>query len=78
MSGVRYLCGDDFTKADYLEVTRRLERQDGHAFARAIEALLPGQVCCVPSYQLSSPTPTTVGLGDSFVGGFIAALVEGP
>jgi ADP-dependent phosphofructokinase/glucokinase len=78
MSGVRYLHGDDFTKADYLSVRRRLQRQDGHLFAQAIEALLPGQVSCVPSYHLSSPTPTTVGLGDSFVGGFIAALVEEP
>jgi ADP-dependent phosphofructokinase/glucokinase len=78
MSGVRYLHGDDFTKADYLSVRRRLQRQDGHLFAQAIEALLPGQVSCVPSYHLRSPTPTTVGLGDSFVGGFIAALVEEP
>jgi ADP-dependent phosphofructokinase/glucokinase len=78
MSGIRYLYGDDFSKADYLDVSRRLQRQDGLTFARAIEALLPGQVCCVPSYHLSSPTPTTVGLGDSFVGGFIAALVEAP
>jgi ADP-dependent phosphofructokinase/glucokinase len=78
MSGVRYLYGDDFTKADYLSMRRRLQRQDGHVFAEALEALLPGQVSCVPSYHLSSPTPTTVGLGDSFVGGFIAALVEEP
>jgi ADP-dependent phosphofructokinase/glucokinase len=78
MSGVRYLYGDDFTKSDYLEVSRRLHRQDGRDFARAIEALLPGQVCCVPSYHLSSPTPTTVGLGDSFVGGFITALIQAP
>jgi ADP-dependent phosphofructokinase/glucokinase len=78
MSGVRYLYGDDFTKADYLSMRRRLQRQDGHVFAEALEALLPGHVSCVPSYHLSSPTPTTVGLGDSFVGGFIAALVEEP
>jgi ADP-dependent phosphofructokinase/glucokinase len=78
MSGVRYLYGDEFTRADYLNLSRRLKRHDGETFARAIEALLPGQVCCVPSYHLSSPTPTTVGLGDSFVGGFIAALVGAP
>ena len=76
MSGVRYLYGDAFTHADYLGLSRRLKRHDGHTFAQRIEALLPGQVCCVPSYHLNSPTPTTVGLGDSFVGGFIAALVE--
>jgi ADP-dependent phosphofructokinase/glucokinase len=78
MSGVRYLHGDDFTEADYQAVKRRLQRQDGLIFAQAIESLLPGQVCCVPSYHLRSQSPTTVGLGDSFVGGFIAALVEAP
>ncbi len=78
MSGVRYLHGDDFTRADYVEVSRCLQHQGGHAFAQAIEALLPGQVCCVPSYHLSTRTPTTIGLGDAFVGGFISALVEAP
>jgi ADP-dependent phosphofructokinase/glucokinase len=76
MSGVRYLYGDDFTKDNYLEVSRRVHRPDGRAFARAIEVLLQGQVCCVPTYHLSTATPTTVGLGDSFVGGFIAALID--
>lgn len=78
MAGARYLHGDEFTKTEYLEVSRHLQRQDGHTFARAIEALLPGAVSCVPSYHLSSAATTTVGLGDSFVGGFIAALAEAP
>jgi ADP-dependent phosphofructokinase/glucokinase len=78
MSGARYLHGDDFTEADYREVSQRLPRQDGRTSAAAIEALLPGQVCCEPAYHVSSPTPTTVGLGDSFVGGFLSALVEPP
>jgi hypothetical protein len=33
-------------------------------------------VCCVPAHVLVSETPTTVGLGDTFVGGFVAALRE--
>jgi ADP-dependent phosphofructokinase/glucokinase len=78
MSGVRYLHGDNFTRAEYEEVRRGRQRADGHAFAQAIEALLPGQVCCVPSYDLGSSTPTTVGLGDAFVGGFIAAIIAAP
>jgi ADP-dependent phosphofructokinase/glucokinase len=78
MSGVRYLHGDDFTRADYEEVGRRRQHPDGQTFSQAVEALLPGQVCCVPSYHLSTRTPTTIGLGDAFVGGFISALVEAP
>jgi ADP-dependent phosphofructokinase/glucokinase len=77
MSGARYLFGDQFTGADYAAVRRGRRREDGRAFAQRLESLLPGQVCCEPSYRLSSAKPTTVGLGDSFVGGFIAALVPG-
>lgn len=75
-AGARYLHGDDVTEADLRALTSNLRRPDGEAFARAIEALLPGEVCCVPSFELSSPAPTTVGLGDCFVGGFIAPLAR--
>ncbi|MEA9985929.1 ADP-dependent glucokinase/phosphofructokinase [Subtercola sp. RTI3] len=34
-------------------------------------------IVCIPAFQLDDPTPTTIGLGDSFVGGFIAALRRG-
>ena len=75
-AGARYLHGDEVTEADRRALASNPRRPDGEAFARAIEALLPGEVCCVPSFALSSPAPTTVGLGDCFVGGFIAALAE--
>jgi ADP-dependent phosphofructokinase/glucokinase len=78
MSAVRYLYGDEFTLADYQEISRQTQHEKGLRFAGSIESLLPGLVCCVPAFRLSSPSPTTVGLGDSFVGGFIAALVQEP
>ena len=78
MSGARYMRGDDFTEADFVHVGGRAQHGDGKAFASAIEDLLPGRICCVPAHQLTSPTPTTVGLGDTFVGGFVAALVGSP
>jgi ADP-dependent phosphofructokinase/glucokinase len=31
-------------------------------------------VCAVPALVLRTATPTTIGLGDTFVGGFVAAL----
>jgi sugar/nucleoside kinase (ribokinase family) len=33
-------------------------------------------VRCIPGFRLDVAEPTTVGLGDSFVGGFLAALVR--
>jgi ADP-dependent phosphofructokinase/glucokinase len=78
VAGARYVHGDAFTEADYLEALAGPGNERGAAFARRLERLLPGEVCCVPSLRLAAPTPTTVGLGDSFVGGFIAALSQAP
>lgn len=75
MASTRYLCGDDFTEADYRAVARRPDQPPGAEFAREIEARLPGLVRCQPAKLLESTHPTTVGLGDTFVGGFLAAWV---
>ncbi len=74
MAGARYLHGDVMSEADYRAVSGNPRHPGGREFAVALEARLPDQVCCVPALVLSSPAPTTVGLGDAFVGGFIAAL----
>jgi len=74
MAAARYRHGDDFTETEYLAVKHGPQQENGKAFARAIEVLRPGEVSCVPSFMVSSLTPTTIGLGDSFVGGFIAEL----
>ncbi len=74
MAGARYLHGDQVVQADCVAVNDNPRHAGGQAFAEALVALLPDQVCCVPALLLSSPAPTTVGLGDAFVGGFIAAL----
>jgi ADP-dependent phosphofructokinase/glucokinase len=77
-AGARYLHGDGFTLADCGEVAHGPEHPEGAAFARSLETLLPEEVCCVPAYRLSTPNPTTIGLGDCFVGGFISALAPAP
>jgi ADP-dependent phosphofructokinase/glucokinase len=74
VAGARYVAGDDFTAADVRAVDDRTRHPEGAAFARAVEARIPGQVSCVAALLLESSTPTTVGLGDAFVGGFVAAL----
>lgn len=78
MASTRYLHGDAFTAAQHETAKGGPRHRGGLAFARALENLLPGEVCCVPALWLSTDRPTTVGLGDAFVGGFIAALAGVP
>jgi ADP-dependent phosphofructokinase/glucokinase len=74
MSGARYVHGDDFTEADYQEVARAPVNEAGRAFAVALEGCAPTEVCCVPALRFRTDRPTMIGLGDAFVGGFLAAL----
>ena len=73
MASTRYLYGDGFTESDYTTVARLPPSDAALAFATGIEAELPGQVHCQAAILLQTDQPTTVGLGDSFVGGFLAA-----
>ena len=74
LAGARYRFGDGFTRQQY-EKTRALPPMpEGAAFARQITHLLGGRVCCLPSLDIRKKEVTTIGLGDAFVGGFLAAL----
>jgi len=73
MASTRYLFGDGFTESDYAAVARLPPSRSALAFAAGIEAELPGSVRCEAGIVLQTDNPTTVGLGDSFVGGFLAA-----
>lgn len=76
MASTRYRFGDRFTRADYAIMAHEVRNPDGVALAEALEAAVP-KLVCIPAFLLDDPHPTTIGLGDSFVGGFIAALVLG-
>ncbi|HSN11433.1 MAG TPA: ADP-dependent glucokinase/phosphofructokinase [Propionibacteriaceae bacterium] len=77
LASTRYRFGDGFTAAD-LESVRALPVQAGGArFAEQIGARLGERVRCVPGRVLDTATPTTIGLGDTFVGGFLATVVHG-
>ncbi|MDR1443311.1 MAG: ADP-dependent glucokinase/phosphofructokinase [Treponema sp.] len=75
MATARFRFGDDFTCKDYAG-TGALPREDrGTAFAGEIQALLGDRVCCVPSFLVPEKNVTTIGLGDTFAGGFLPALL---
>ena len=46
---------------------------EGSCFAAEIEKC---GCICIPSYDVHTEKPTTIGLGDTFVGGFVLGLIE--
>lgn len=77
-ASARYLHGDGITPEQQRAVEHLPRDPGGAAFARAVEELLGDAVACVPAFVLETSTPTTIGLGDTFVGGLVAALETAP
>lgn len=74
MATARFRHGDALTAKHY-EAIRALPRNaEGDAFAHALNRALGDSVCCVPVADVDQSTGTTIGLGDAFVGGFLATL----
>ncbi|HWS35433.1 MAG TPA: ADP-dependent glucokinase/phosphofructokinase [Actinoplanes sp.] len=76
MAAVRYGHGDDFTDDDVTALRRLPRRAESVTFAGELADLMGNTVHCVPAFALDVPDPTTVGLGDTFVGGFLTALAR--
>nr|BFE59846.1 hypothetical protein GCM10020063_043720 [Dactylosporangium thailandense] len=74
MAATRYCHGDDFTDEDVERLRRQPRRPESVVFAAALRARMGETVDCVPGFELDVQNPTTVGLGDTFVGGFLAEL----
>jgi ADP-dependent phosphofructokinase/glucokinase len=74
LASTLYGYGDGFTLADYERVRAMPFHAGGRDFSQLLEACLGDVVCCVPAHALDVPNPTTIGLGDTFVGGFVAAF----
>ena len=72
VASTRYGHGDAFSDADYRRVRASARRPDALALTAELPRLLR-QVCCRAGFVVDVADPTTVGLGDSFVGGFLAA-----
>ncbi|GAB2570125.1 hypothetical protein Aab01nite_06510 [Paractinoplanes abujensis] len=71
-AATRYVHGDAMTVED-VEATRRRPRRPA-AFADALEQQFDGPARVVGGFVLDVDNPTTVGLGDTFVGGFLSAI----
>lgn len=75
MASTRYCFGDGVTSSKYAEVSRYEPNKKSVEFARKVNSAQQGSILCVPALDLQVKHPTTIGLGDTFVGGFIAQLV---
>lgn len=74
MAATRYAKGDHFTMQDF-EATARAELSpEGVRFCSRIPESYRKNAVCLPGYriELENGTATTIGLGDTFVGGFLS------
>src|SRR5438477_12186680 len=76
-ASTRYCHGDEYTNQDHERMRDRPRRPEAVEFAAALEGRMGAVVRCVPGLRLEAAEPTTVGLGDAFVGGFLAAVSRG-
>ncbi|MCL3861180.1 ADP-dependent glucokinase/phosphofructokinase [Actinotalea sp. K2] len=75
MASTRYRLGDGFTADDYASTAALPPGGRAARVCAEVARLLGAGATVVPALDLSAvPTPTTIGLGDTFVGGFLAAL----
>jgi hypothetical protein len=70
MAATRYRLGDGHTAADFAATAQFPRHSAGADVVAQVERELPA--AGVPAYVIESDTPTTIGLGDTFVGGFLA------
>jgi ADP-dependent phosphofructokinase/glucokinase len=77
VASTRYSYGDEFGEAQLVQMRERPRRDEAEEFAVALEGRMEGLVRCRPGFKLEVADPTTIGLGDSFVGGFLAAIARG-
>lgn len=68
VASTRYSAGD----YELMRLTPR--RPEAVEFAAALEGRMGGVARCLPGFHLDVAEPTTIGLGDAFVGGFLAAV----
>lgn len=76
MATTRYRFGDDFTVENYKETENLPPNQEGKIFAAELKNLLGDKVYCEPVVHDNVTNPTTIGLGDAFVGGFLPVLAS--
>jgi ADP-dependent phosphofructokinase/glucokinase len=74
MASARYHYGDTLTLEGFEEMALRVRNPVAPAVGEALIAEFGNQSVFSPGFALDTDTPTSIGLGDSFIGGFLAEL----
>ncbi|MCM3779599.1 ADP-dependent glucokinase/phosphofructokinase [Microbacterium hydrocarbonoxydans] len=74
VAATRYRVGDALTAAD-VDQTQGMPQHSGGADVVGVVEQRIEDAVGVPAFDLDVATPTTIGLGDTFVGGFLAGVV---
>lgn len=77
MASTRFRMGDNFCRADYEKTRSMKDRSSGLRFAHQLTELVGSQsLLCLPGKDLDTVAhPTTIGLGDAFIGGMLPMLL---
>lgn len=75
-ASARYAHGDDWQPAEREALAQAGAAPEVDRAAEAIEAGLSGTATVLPVPRLAVAEATTIGLGDTFLGGFVAGLVQ--
>lgn len=73
-ASARFLHGDELKASDFVDLGALPRRSDVGRVEAALIQEFSDEVIFVPGFELTTTTPTTIGLGDSFIGGFIGQL----
>lgn len=73
-ASARFVHGDGWGQADFDAIAASRPTPEGVRTAAAITAGLGDDVTVVPAVEVFPAQPTTIGLGDTFAGGFLAGL----
>jgi ADP-dependent phosphofructokinase/glucokinase len=75
VAATRYRVGDALTAAEVDRTATMTRHGGGEALVVAVEDALPDALG-IAAFSLDVASPTTIGLGDTFVGGFLAGTVR--
>lgn len=76
VAATRFRLGDDWTLNDLAQTSRQPPYPQGVAMADHLTQFCSFPWAVQPGFTVTADVPTTIGLGDSFVGGFTAALCK--
>ena len=74
-ASTRFLYGDRFGDKEFDYIKSLPYRPEGIAFCEKFNSMMDGKAVSQPVPNVEGDKTTTIGLGDTFVGGFISALL---